>query len=590
MKNTILRSTRPLLIAALVASACNAMAAQRVDLASVNLNAPALTAKNVFTLTGLAPEELSVQYVEKLGGKNVSRFQQFYKGIPILGESIVIKVVGDPQQSAPSLMSGTILRNLAQDLPSIKPAIDEKTVLGLAKTQSRTQSTSAEKVNLYIRQGANGAAHLVYMVSFKNDSAASASRPSYLIDATSGAVLDSWDGQEERRKFGPGDSYKKAFEALAQMPGWDAAKASKVIGYARDVYWTEGRKMNQGACGAEKAAADLGLKVADVTAAFNLAATCHGDAAVDSFLVGEAVSPANVDYGNIVRVSKEAPKSSSGSGERLRQSAKTGALNKTGSWFKVEGNVNSLGQHGSLDWAQNRFTFLMKSPNRPVGVCFGSFFLHLDGATNPCTHKDWGSTEQAKMRYAGKGTYTNSQVHTNWTPVHGYRSVVTKNTTGKTMYIPRELTYSQIKTSSTSWSVETTAGIKLTQKFSVPLVSETSAELSLTVGTTDSGAKSLTITEYYYSPAVTLKPGQSVRLTLKERWIPVKTIWSVPVEFGGWVGADYGFKYNGANFWALPASNYFYEYGTDTGSEKAKITVMERASHDITIAADLFWE
>ncbi|MCY7355186.1 MAG: M4 family metallopeptidase [Lysobacter sp.] len=62
--------------------------------------------------------------------------------------------------------------------------------------------------------------------------------------------------------------YNKAFYLLAIKTGWDTKKAFQVFARANDLYWTSSITYNQGACGVETAATDLGYTKADVTAAF----------------------------------------------------------------------------------------------------------------------------------------------------------------------------------------------------------------------------------------------------------------------------------------------------------------------------------
>jgi hypothetical protein len=592
MKHTIIRSTRPLLVAVLVAGACNVMAAQRLELHGVNLNAPSQTPKTILSLTGLSSAELEFQYAEKMGPQNVSRFQQFYRGIPILGEAVVAKVFGDPIHAAPTAMSGVILRNLDQDLPSIKPAISEKTALDQAKTLSRTQNTSAEKVNLYIQQGANGAAHLVYIVSFKNDSAAVESRPSYLIDATSGAVLDRWEGMEKARKFGPGDTYKKAFEALAQMPGWNSTKANQVIGYARDVYWTEGSKLNQGACGAEKAAADLGWNVADVTAAFNLAGTCRGSTAIDTIAEAAPIDLSTAVFGKIIRMDEPQPSTAPSSGARQPQRiTSTGSLGTSTAWKPLGSNVTKLGSHGNFDFARKRWADTYTSITGivaplPQSVCFNDYLVRGTADTwNVCLHTDgWNNLQ---YRYIGTGTYTKDTVPTAWSNVSGYNSIVQRNYLSTEQTIGGALLYSQITAIGTNWSVGTSVSLTVTETLSVPLVEETSISVTVGVTSTVGGDRSVTRVENYYSPQINVPAGKAVRYTLKERWQPIRTVWSVPVQFTGWVGADYSKGWNGHHSYAVSSGSYFSEYGTGAGKEKASIIVNQKKYHDITIVAEI---
>ena len=71
--------------------------------------------------------------------------------------------------------------------------------------------------------------------------------------------------------------YNKAFCTLAKTSGWDVPKAFKVMARANALYWTASTNFNQGACGVETAAQDLGFNKADVTAAFSgVGVSCSG--------------------------------------------------------------------------------------------------------------------------------------------------------------------------------------------------------------------------------------------------------------------------------------------------------------------------
>ena len=64
--------------------------------------------------------------------------------------------------------------------------------------------------------------------------------------------------------------YNKAFYTLAHKAGWDTVKAFKVFAKANKDYWTPSTDFNNGACGVETAATDLGFAKADVTASFQV--------------------------------------------------------------------------------------------------------------------------------------------------------------------------------------------------------------------------------------------------------------------------------------------------------------------------------
>jgi Zn-dependent metalloprotease len=62
--------------------------------------------------------------------------------------------------------------------------------------------------------------------------------------------------------------YNKALYLLATKAGWNTQKAFQAFARANRLYWTASSTFNQGACGVETAATDLGFTKADVTAAF----------------------------------------------------------------------------------------------------------------------------------------------------------------------------------------------------------------------------------------------------------------------------------------------------------------------------------
>ncbi len=71
--------------------------------------------------------------------------------------------------------------------------------------------------------------------------------------------------------------YNKAFHLLATTAGWNTQKAFQVFARANDLYWTASTDFNQGVCGVQTAASNLGYNVANVTAAFTaVGATCGG--------------------------------------------------------------------------------------------------------------------------------------------------------------------------------------------------------------------------------------------------------------------------------------------------------------------------
>jgi len=63
--------------------------------------------------------------------------------------------------------------------------------------------------------------------------------------------------------------YNKAFYLLSRKAGWNTRKAFDVFVRANRNYWTASTNFNQGACGVESSATDLGYTLADVRDAFS---------------------------------------------------------------------------------------------------------------------------------------------------------------------------------------------------------------------------------------------------------------------------------------------------------------------------------
>ncbi|WDE11950.1 M4 family metallopeptidase [Thalassomonas haliotis] len=71
--------------------------------------------------------------------------------------------------------------------------------------------------------------------------------------------------------------YNKAFYLLANTEGWNTRTAFEVFLQANQIYWNASTNFNQGACGVESAAGNLGYAVSDVTAAFSVVGVVCGN-------------------------------------------------------------------------------------------------------------------------------------------------------------------------------------------------------------------------------------------------------------------------------------------------------------------------
>ncbi|MDT9002217.1 M4 family metallopeptidase [Paucibacter sp. APW11] len=217
MKNNVQTLVRLMVLSSAVGAACQAMAAERValdgkpGLANASTGRVALGgAQGAAASLGLATDEL-VELRRQIyeNGRTVIRHEQRYKGVPVFGEAVV-EHRDAKGLTAASTYHGAIIRDLAQDLGTARPALSEQAVLQLAKGRSTAALTENEQAKLYVKLDGKGIAHLVYLVSFLTSNAkGEPSRPHYIMDANSGEVLQRWEGLNHALiGTGPGGNQK----------------------------------------------------------------------------------------------------------------------------------------------------------------------------------------------------------------------------------------------------------------------------------------------------------------------------------------------------------------------------------------------
>ncbi len=208
----LVQVSRPLLIATLVAAACNVMAADREDLDHGAMPAARTLAGGhgkAHEMLGLGASDLrEVRSQQYANGKKVTRFEQMYQGIPVWGEAVAQHEAPDQAQAS---FSGALLRNVGNDLNSVTPLYSSAQALTLAKTKSGANgSTENEQAKLYVKLGQRNVAQLIYVVSFLTKTTTNEpTRPYFMIDANTGAVLDKWEGiTHSLTGTGPGGNTK----------------------------------------------------------------------------------------------------------------------------------------------------------------------------------------------------------------------------------------------------------------------------------------------------------------------------------------------------------------------------------------------
>ncbi|WP_084451745.1 M4 family metallopeptidase [Roseateles chitosanitabidus] len=206
------RVLRASFMAAAAVATCNALAADRVvldDNTPVNAQSvmrAASAAPNAATALGLAPSDLQpLRSQTYANGKVVTRHQQYYQGVPVWGEGVVEH---RDNNAGTSRYAGTMLSNIQQDLATVQPSLTSQGALVVAKSAVNATLTQNEQVKLYVRLNASNQAQLFYLVSFLREDTKHPSRPHFMIDATSGRILERWEGLAHRDATGPGGNAK----------------------------------------------------------------------------------------------------------------------------------------------------------------------------------------------------------------------------------------------------------------------------------------------------------------------------------------------------------------------------------------------
>ena len=143
-------------------------------------------------------------------GRHVVRHQQMYRGVPVYGRSVA--VVEDASGNA-LRATGELAQNLDSDLVSVTPRLTPAKALAALKSHAHTLlaagvSVRNEQSDLFVYPQDNGPARLVYRTSYVAAGNGQVSRPTAIIDANTGEVIQSWNGLTYATATGPGGNQK----------------------------------------------------------------------------------------------------------------------------------------------------------------------------------------------------------------------------------------------------------------------------------------------------------------------------------------------------------------------------------------------
>lgn len=198
-----------LVVAIGMATASVATAAETKTLHAQNLGAMPVNALAAHLNLGqdmsLAPRSAAAI----ANGHRVVRQQQMYRGVPVYGRSIA--VVQDAQGNA-LRATGELMQDNQPGLASVSPRLDAGRAVAALKSHVHTllvggASVGNEQADLFVYPQENGPARLVYRVSYFVDGA-NPSRPTAIVDANTGEVIQNWDGLTDASATGPGGNLK----------------------------------------------------------------------------------------------------------------------------------------------------------------------------------------------------------------------------------------------------------------------------------------------------------------------------------------------------------------------------------------------
>ncbi len=167
---------------------------------------------------------VEVKRIKTAKGEIKARYQQTYQGIPVYGANLVAQV---NQFGLAQASSGQVLSSLSQDITNIKTSLTEQEALKrLIKHTGNKAQLENQQSKLFVYQGDNDVARLVYQVSFFAGGD-EPTRPFALIDANTGEIIKQWQGLNHALiGTGPGGNNKTgAYEYGSDYGFMDVTKS-----------------------------------------------------------------------------------------------------------------------------------------------------------------------------------------------------------------------------------------------------------------------------------------------------------------------------------------------------------------------------
>lgn len=183
----------------------SAFAAEKASL-DKHMVLPSLSAGSSMLTIGKEANYKIIKSVTLPNGKIKVKLQQHYHNVPVWAYT----ASADKQAKGFTNWRGHMLRKIKADLPSVQARLTKQDAIERLKSEKpllKQQGTYNEQATLYVLMNKARKAQLVYLVSFVSKDE-TPHRPTALMDAMSGQLIQSWDGLTTKEARGPGGNEK----------------------------------------------------------------------------------------------------------------------------------------------------------------------------------------------------------------------------------------------------------------------------------------------------------------------------------------------------------------------------------------------
>lgn len=280
----------------------------------------------------------------------------------------------------------------------------------------------------------------------------------------------------------------------------------------------------------------------------------------------------NYVYGSIIKIKDGIPDNS--------------IVNKVVSnepWIRLNReHLSKLSRNADINYLNkddllNRFTWAInKGSTRPKNVCINN--EKFGEGHNPNNDYSWYTEMRPKPSLASQGG-------SDLTPFRRVKGTAARSERnrgdGRWMELPGEWRIET--TNETNWHVTGSISTEIGGQAGIPFF-KTSIKVTIGLEIGTGGSRSKRITEVIRDVGrIWVPAGKVANWELVERHRNYKSKWEVPLEFEGYVGADYGKKHEGHYFWAVSANKFFYEY--TERDKKYIIDVNEEYAKELRVRA-----